>query len=121
MSEPIMLVEDAETGLELIEYFLKKAGFKKVAAFNSPTKALQKVEQGLKPSFIITDYCMPQMTGTELLENVSKIHCDIPSIIITGDSSSIKNRDKYEIIEKGDTDFFATLVRKVKDSCLDEI
>jgi CheY-like chemotaxis protein len=43
-----------------------------------------------KPSefdLIITDQCMPQMTGTELAREIAGIRNDIPIVLCTGDLS----------------------------------
>ncbi|HLV30168.1 MAG TPA: response regulator [Chitinispirillaceae bacterium] len=114
MKGSIILIEDLEITLELMKCFLEKAGFKNIVVFESPLAALHQIEQGLKPSVIITDYRMPEMTGVELLESVSAIYKNIPSIIITGDPGSVYDRGKYEIVEKGGIDFFYDLVKKMK-------
>ena len=71
MRKKILIVDDEITG-RLLEYNLKKEGYKVYSVFNGK-EAIAKAEK-TKPDLIITDVMMPHMNGFEFLE---KLRSDI--------------------------------------------
>lgn len=87
----IFLVDDSATMLMSLEGVLSKAGYKVEKASNGP-EALQKLQSGIKPDLIITDYHMPSMTGTELVKAIRKLPGlqFKPILLLTTDSETGK-------------------------------
>ncbi|KAI3793155.1 hypothetical protein L1987_35770 [Smallanthus sonchifolius] len=83
-------VTTAENGLRALEYLGLKEN-QQQNHFNS---------KGTKVNMIITDYCMPGMTGYELLQKIkeSSVLKDVPVVIMS--SENIPNRIN-ECLEKG--------------------
>ena len=71
MKKKILIVDDEITG-RLLEYNLKKEGYKVYSVFNGK-EAIAKAEK-TKPDLIISDIMMPHMNGFEFLE---KLRSDI--------------------------------------------
>ncbi|KAI3800027.1 hypothetical protein L1987_35334 [Smallanthus sonchifolius] len=83
-------VTTAENGLRALEYLGLKEN-QQQNHFNG---------KGTKVNMIITDYCMPGMTGYELLQKIkeSSVLKDVPVVIMS--SENIPNRIN-ECLEKG--------------------
>ena len=80
----ILLVDDEKLITELHREMLTTKGFE-VSCFNESKLALEAVKNN--PSaydLILTDQSMPNMTGSELAEQINKINPSIPVLIITG-------------------------------------
>ncbi|XP_026397528.1 two-component response regulator ORR3-like isoform X2 [Papaver somniferum] len=70
----ILAVDDSSFELKLVERLLKKSSYK-VTTVDSGKRALEWLGEGKencnkKVNMIITDYCMPEMTGYDLLKRV---------------------------------------------------
>ncbi|KAI3742856.1 hypothetical protein L1987_60552 [Smallanthus sonchifolius] len=118
----VLAVDDSNIDRKLIERLLKTFSYH-VTAVDSGIKALeflglQDVEnfQSFSPSpevevnLVITDYCMPGMTGFELLRKIkeSKSLKDIPVVIMSSDNIPARiNR----CLEEGAEEFFLKPVR----------
>jgi len=79
----IMIVDDEPNALFAMEMTVKSAGLGKCAVFESPLKALEYA-RGNKPSAAVLDITMPQMSGIELLQNITGLYPDCPVIMVTG-------------------------------------
>jgi CheY-like chemotaxis protein len=64
----ILLVDDEPQVLSALTRLLKRAGFE-VASAGSGEEALAKLEQ-FAPDLVLSDFRMPRMNGSELLEQV---------------------------------------------------
>ena len=114
MEDPVWLVDDMVCALEVIRLFLEKKGISTVI-YNCPLKALHDLEQGQMPQLIVTDFCMPEMSGTEFLDAVHSIIPNMPAIIITGDPSQIPSHYAHiPIIEKGQLSFINDLLQQIQ-------
>jgi len=79
----VLLVDDDESILELLEYVVKKEGFKVERAADGQ-EALRKAE-ALHPDAIVLDFMLPGLGGFEVLKNLQLGDCrDVPVIIVTG-------------------------------------
>ncbi|NLH16891.1 MAG: response regulator [Phycisphaerae bacterium] len=81
---PILVVDDDPDFLELVEYYLRLAGFRVSLADNGP-EALEKAKKS-PPAVILLDTTMPGMDGLEVL---SELRHDpvtelIPVFMLTG-------------------------------------
>ena len=64
----------------------------KVEAVADPDAALARVERG-GVDVVITDLCMPSMSGTELIKRIQSYDRNIPCILMTGFGSADKASD----------------------------
>jgi CheY-like chemotaxis protein len=92
----ILLVDDHDAVRETTAGMLSDMGHAVEAVCNGPDM-LQMLEAA--PSgydLIVTDYAMPLMSGSEMLEHARKIRADLPGIIISGyaDSQSMARRPR---------------------------
>ncbi len=90
----LFLVDDSNTILASMSGILSKAGYA-VETASSGEEALQKLNGGLAPAMIITDYNMPGMNGTELIREARKIaSCRfIPMLMLTTESQQSKREE----------------------------
>ncbi|PWA88135.1 cheY-like superfamily [Artemisia annua] len=112
----VLAVDDSNLDRKLIERLLKTFSYH-VTAVDSGSKALeflglQDVEKfpEVEVNLIITDYCMPGMTGFELLRKVKESTSlkDIPVVIMSSENVPARiNR----CLEEGAEEFFLKPVR----------
>ncbi|WVZ54541.1 hypothetical protein U9M48_005322 [Paspalum notatum var. saurae] len=123
----VLAVDDSLPDRKLIERLLKTSSFQ-VTTVDSGSKALQFLgihddEEGTSPAsvhhadqlevavnLIITDYCMPGMTGYDLLKKIKESSSlrDIPVVIMS--SENIPSRIN-RCLEEGADEFFLKPVR----------
>lgn len=88
-NERILLVDDEMQVLEMEKLILERLGYQ-VTALNNSLIALEAFRsQSAKFDLVITDMTMPDMTGIQLVEELSMIRPDIRIIICTGFSEQI--------------------------------
>lgn len=73
--------------------------------FSSAEDALLAIQGGELPLVIITDICLPGLSGQSLLNTIKHKHCEIPVIMITGHGDiamavSAMHEGAYDFIEK---------------------
>jgi signal transduction histidine kinase/ActR/RegA family two-component response regulator len=54
-------------------------------------EALARLDAGLRPDVVITDYKMPRMDGAELAKRVRETLADVPILLITGYTGTTEN------------------------------
>ncbi|MBA0572827.1 hypothetical protein Golob_000135, partial [Gossypium lobatum] len=89
----VLAVDDTLIDRKLIEKLLQTSSYQ-VTAVDSGTKALEFLglnnndHQDVEVNLIITDYCMPGMTGYDLLRKIkeSSSFKDIPVVIMSSDN-----------------------------------
>ncbi len=98
----IMVIEDEEAISMLLTYNLESAGYK-VATVNNGLNAISQV-QTLKPSLIILDWMLPEISGVEICKLIrSKAEIkDIPIILLTAKS---QEEDKIKGLDAGADDY----------------
>ena len=80
MKIDILIVEDEVKILEVLEAYLKKAGYGVITALNG-NEALDKYEQ-YNPKLIILDLMLPDISGEKICETIRK-ESDVPIIMLT--------------------------------------
>lgn len=89
--KPIFLVDDSPTMLASMSGILTKAGY---ACTTAPTAeaALSKINGGLAPALVITDYHMPGMHGVDLISALRRLVPTrfTPMLVLTTDSQPEK-------------------------------
>jgi len=80
MKIDILIVEDEVKILEVLEAYLKKAGYGVITALNG-NEALDKYEQ-YNPKLIILDLMLPDISGEKICETIRRVS-DVPIIMLT--------------------------------------
>ena len=82
--EVILLVDDEEMMVDVTGRILDRLGFDVVAKTSSLDALEAFQEEPDKFDLVITDQVMPNMTGTQLAEELISIRSDIPIILCSG-------------------------------------
>ncbi|UCH94329.1 MAG: PAS domain S-box protein [Candidatus Aminicenantes bacterium] len=89
-NEHILFVDDEETLVELAQQMLESLGYT-VTARTSAIEALEAFSSAPhRFALVITDQIMPNLTGLQLSGKLRQIRSDIPIILCTGFSESVK-------------------------------
>lgn len=104
-NESILVVDDETSITLMIDRALKTMGYKATITNNSLSALEVFKENPTHFDLIISDYTMPNLTGTELAREVRKINKKIPFLIVSGkdkvvDESILKEIGIGEIIRK---------------------
>src|SRR5437899_5615885 len=80
----VYVVDDEPMVGDVVQAILKMGGYESVFFIdpNAAFKALK--EANPKPTLLLTDYQMPQMTGRELIQHCKKIHPALKTILYSG-------------------------------------
>lgn len=104
--KPLVMVVDDDSGIiNLLSIVLKNSGYNVLTASNG-IDALNLLSRSFTPDIIITDYCMPRLKGSELIETIYTFEelKSIPAVMITGSDS-----DKITLPR---TDNFRGIIKK---------
>ncbi len=80
---PILLVDDAVDVRQVVAAMLRDLGHRVVEAA-SGHEALQIMASGADIRCVITDYAMPQMSGTDLAARIARLRPELLVIVLTG-------------------------------------
>ena len=95
----ILLVDDHPEVRTTTAAMLEELGHTVVEAANGQ-EALTALDNGSRScDLLISDYAMPNLSGTEFLRRARKICPDVPALIITGYAEADAVRDKPESVE----------------------
>lgn len=97
-----MLVDDDESVLFVVKECLRQTVGCRVSAFPDPTKALAAFEADPNRfSLLISDYCMPGMTGEELTHRILAKRPELPVIGISGTPNKYQRPEVFaELLPK---------------------
>src|SRR5262249_37433497 len=85
----VLLVDDDVMVLTSVKNMIEMALHYKVAAFNSPQKALAAFQRAPEAfNLVLTDLTMPGMTGIEMAGEILKLRERIPVVLMTGYSDN---------------------------------
>ena len=79
----VLLVDDEAPVAQGTKGLLESLGHR-VTTADSGAAALALLDQGAAPDLVITDYAMPQMTGTQLAQALRQRRPQLPVILATG-------------------------------------
>lgn len=120
---PILIVDDEPSYLELMKDFLNQEGYANVITESNPLNVLPMLDR-TDIDLILLDIFMPEMNGLELLEKIYAVYPGIPVIVITAVNEvqialkAIK-LGAYEFITKPpDTDRLLLTLRRALDTKL---
>jgi putative two-component system response regulator len=101
----VMMVDDEPIIAEVVQKYLRAAGFKRFITCHEPSKAV-KILTTEQPDLLLLDLVMPKMNGFEILTCMKKdpLLSHIPVIILT---SSTDAETKLEALKRGAADFLA--------------
>jgi DNA-binding NtrC family response regulator len=82
MKPRVLYVDDEPHNLKALARLFRNAPFHFIT-FESPREALAKLDE-IKPAVVISDQRMPEISGTQLLEEIKKRLPDTVRILLTG-------------------------------------
>jgi signal transduction histidine kinase/CheY-like chemotaxis protein len=114
--QTIMLVDDEETLVTLGEEMLADLAYEPVGYSRATTALAAFRDNPHRFDLVILDQMMPQMTGTELAEEIARIRSDIPIVLLTGyEDAALEGRVGVERIRRI---LLKPLAREELASCL---
>ncbi|GAA0775006.1 response regulator transcription factor [Clostridium subterminale] len=99
MQVDILIVEDEVKILEVLEAYLKKAGYSVITAING-SEAIYKYKQ-YNPRLIILDLMLPDITGEKICEIIRK-ESEVPIIMLT---AKVEEESILECFSLGTDDY----------------
>jgi len=80
----VYVVDDEPMVGDVVQAILKMGGYESIL-FADPNAAFQALsEANPKPTLLLTDFQMPQMTGRELIQHCKKVHPALKTILYSG-------------------------------------
>ena len=104
----IVVVDDSDFSRNLIITMLQEAQYKVVGEANSAEAAIQVIVSK-KPNVVITDVVMPEISGIELTEKITKNYEGVAVIVI---SSLSQEHIVLDAIGAGASDFIPKPIQK---------
>ena len=88
MGDIILVVDDERDVVDLVRYHLNRAGFDVISALTGPTGLA--AAQETRPSAIVLDLMLPQMSGTEVFKALKRNNqtSGIPILILTAKTAT---------------------------------
>ncbi|MDJ0622352.1 MAG: PAS domain S-box protein [Desulfocapsaceae bacterium] len=124
--EHLLLVDDEESLCRMNKRLLQSLGYT-ITTCNDPVVALDLFSTNPHDfDGVISDMAMPRMTGEKLLTEILKMREDIPTILCTGFSETLSERQarqlgiKAYLLKPVDSQKLAATIRRVIDSCSKE-
>jgi PAS domain S-box-containing protein len=99
--ERILIIDDEDMLVELNEQRLRRLGYEVVATTSSMEALAIFRKEPDAFDLVITDYTMPNLTGTDLAIELLKVRATIPIILCTGQSDTISPGKAKEIGIRG--------------------
>ncbi len=93
----ILIVDDNPIQAVTRRLILEKAHFPVILAEDGPT-ALAKLEAAEHIGMVITDHCMPEMRGPELVQRVRERFATIPILVLSGLPEAEAEYDGLDVI-----------------------
>ncbi len=94
--EHILLVDDDKKVAFMVQHLLEKLGYDVSCYLDSPGALKAFEAEAEKFDLVITDLTMPDLTGYQLAEEITKIRKNIPIILCTGFGEHI-NKEQYSL------------------------
>jgi DNA-binding NtrC family response regulator len=79
----VLVVDDEPMILDAVAATLQLDGFSKVVCMSSPRSALAHAESS-PVDLVLSDLCMPELDGIDLLSRIAELHPLAPRILLTG-------------------------------------
>ena len=92
LGSKILIVDDQESNVRLLEYLLRRNGYRLIRGITEPRTAVQ-VYQEFCPDLVLLDLVMPHINGIELMEKLQRVERETyPSIVIISASKNDEPR-----------------------------
>ncbi len=115
MEREIVIVEDQETIRDMIGDVLQISGFTRVVMYDNPFKAREAILEKHRTAIIVADFQMPDMTGIQLLDDLSARLPGLGGTVVTADPAAARNASsKYPVLDKGSRTFVSELVNRIR-------
>lgn len=89
----VLFIDDDPAIVDATTMLLQAVGMQVHSALNAD-EALERVDSGIQPDIVVSDYRLPGCNGVELMQKLRGLAGDdLPTIIITGDTSAQEVRD----------------------------
>ena len=106
----IVVADDESAILAIIENLLQGEGYQIIKA-DSGRGALKVLEENLDIDLFITDQRMPDMNGSEIVEELRRRGRDLPVIVVSG---ATNREEAIQFVRLGVFDFFEKPIREEK-------
>jgi two-component system, sensor histidine kinase len=112
----VLFIDDDSAVADSLFMVLAAAGFNAVSAGDG-NEAIARLEEGLRPNIVLSDYRMPNENGLEVVARVRQtLGRETPAIVMTGDTSlrhiEAQNIAKIRVVQKPvDPDALIALIR----------
>jgi PAS domain S-box-containing protein len=120
--EKILVVDDEEKLARIMSRILSEYGYQ-VTTLTSSSAALAQIKANpAEFDLVITDQSMPELSGTDLINEILKIRSDMPVVLCTGYSSMVNEEEATKIgisafcMKPLDMDQLIKTTRRVLDS-----
>jgi two-component system, sensor histidine kinase len=116
----VLFIDDDSSVADSLSMLLAVAGFKAVGAGDSD-EALARLEEGLRPDVVISDYRMPKENGLVVIARLRQaLGRDTPAIVMTGDTSlrhiEAQNIASLKVVQKPfDADALIALIHEIAE------
>ena len=115
MFKNIFIVDDDEISRNFLMTVVQNEVPMDVWDFRDPEQVIEAVHNGQIPDLVITDYCMPQMNGITLLNELVGMLPSLCGIVVTGNPGDVNENDHgFPVLEKAKPDFMNTLTTCMK-------
>ena len=88
----VLLVDDDRNVLVALARLMDACGVRLVKKAENGIKALEIINTGLNPDFVITDYSMPVMDGVDLTKRIRAINQKLPIVMLTANDHVSERR-----------------------------
>jgi CheY-like chemotaxis protein len=116
----IIILEDRASDNDLMEFELREAGIDFTAKWVKDEREYVQALQDFSPDLILSDYDLPQYTGTLALAEAKRLRPEVPFILVTGafdedgdEKSKILAMGANDCVFKSHLDRLAPTVKRV--------
>jgi len=103
LDSKILIVDDEETNVRLLEYLLRRNGYRSIYGVTDP-RIVVPIYQAFCPDLVLLDLVMPHINGIELMEKLQRVERETyPSIVII--SASENDEPRIRSLALGAIDF----------------
>ena len=103
LDRKILIVDDEETNVRLLEYLLRRKGYRSIYGVTDPRTVIP-IYQELCPDLVLLDLVMPHINGIELMEKLQNVERETyPSVVVI--SASENDEPRIRSLALGAIDF----------------